>query len=410
MGDVRCQMTIAIWMNNKSPENTGGTDFSSDIGFDILGIRPLKPETLQVYLDGSLIFQGPNTFLPPFNGASSSIIPILSGGYEGFGVVLGNTENLNPDTAYLVVVNCEDIDGETFTIDNTFSFTTENIIESVGMGPYEITIDVTFSGNMSPLEEIQSSANYIFNNGAYARKVDLLESLGDSAKKIRLWVELLYGYDSFTLRLNPKLLDQQGYPIVRDFVIEPFHSTANISNYNGRVRTWRESEFVQADSQRIYLAGLKGIDVFRKQTKVNPVRWAQIFDGCGISAMFVANYGGDYVFSDIVPPYLKDQVPLPGGTAHVTDPICFSIADLTTAVEIPSVLTYVNNLLVFKGSVGGWYNGFSGNISIGFKKLEFRVVVPVGMILPDTTVSVRVIATDLLGNMLDTTYTFTTIA
>lgn len=399
-----CQMAL-IWMDNKYPENTGGTDLSSDIGFDILGERPLKVETLQVYLDGLLIFQGPDTFLPPFDGAFSSIIPIISSGYRGYSVILCNTIDFSPDTTHSVVVNCEDIDGDVFTTGNTFDFTTENIIELIEIGPYEITIDVTFSGLMSPVEELWSCANYIFNGNAYARKIEVLESSGSSVKKIRLWAELLYGRDSFSLHLGPLITDLHGYPIVRDFTFNIFHSTANISNYDGKVRTWRESELIQADSQRIYLAGIKGIDVFRKQTRVTPVHWGQIFDGYGISAMFVANYSGDYIFSDTITPYLKDLVPPPSGTFYVVDPIFLTVADLTTAVEITSVMVYINNLLIFKGDGGGWRNGFSGNIDIRFRELCFKIITN-GAILPNTVVSVRVVATDLLSNTLDETYTF----
>ena len=145
-------------------------------------------------------------------------------------------------------------------MDESFSFRTATGISSAQYGPYEITIDVVFGSNLYDDTELTNPANYTFSNGMYARYV---EKLTDNS--IRLWIELFYGEELFTLTINSNIKDSYGYSIPSYWnttTIEPFESTANIGNYNGKIRTWRESSLVSADTQRIYLAGSKGIDIF----------------------------------------------------------------------------------------------------------------------------------------------------
>jgi hypothetical protein len=245
-------------------------------------------------------------------------------------------------------------------------------------------------------------AYYLFDNGMYVR---LVENLGNNS--YRLWTELYEGDATFGLTFSPSLVDSNGGSIYSDpITTTPFPSTADLSNYDGKVRTWRQSNLISADSQRIYLAGTRGIDVFRKISEVNPVRWGQILDAYGISAMFVANYGNDLVITDTVPPYLTDQDPPPVGVAYTSDPILFTITDFESAVEIPSTTVYVNDILAFSGGDGGWSNGYSGTITVEFRKLVF-VINPSVPFIPESVIRVRVIASDLFGNTMDGTYSFT---
>jgi hypothetical protein len=295
------------------------------------------------------------------------------------------------------------------TSDAHFSFRTGFSIDIVEVSLYEITLDLTFTDLLKIDNGLLNSSNYIFNNGMYARKVDIISIVGGFAEKIRLWAELFSNNSSFNLQLSSDILDQYGFSIPGSYnfeIISPFISEANISNYNGKIRTGRESELVFADSQRIYLAGKKGIDVFRKQSKTTPVKWAQILDGYEITAMFVANPDGDVIITDTNPPFLQDQIPIPDGTMISTEPIQFTIADLKTSIEITSVMVYINNQLIFQGAGGGWSNDFFGKITIGYKKLDFYTKPNVPFIL-SSVVYVRVIARDLLNNLLDTTYSFT---
>jgi hypothetical protein len=121
--------------------------------------------------------------------------------------------------------------------------------------------------------------------------------------------------------------------------------------------------------------------------------------------MFVANFGGGYKFRDEEPPYLVDQSPSPGETVSTPDTqLEFTIRDKKTAVEPTAVSIFVNGVKAFGGDVG-WLNGFSGQIVIKHKNLEVAVTHP-SPIVEDSTVSVRVLATDLMGNSLDTQYLY----
>jgi hypothetical protein len=178
-----------------------------------------------------------------------------------------------------------------------------------------------------------------------------------------------------------------------------------MGNFNGKIRTWRESGLVSADSQRIYLAGSKGIDIFRKETSMVPRRWGQIFDAYGINSMFVAHFGGDILATDSDSPYFQYQNPFPETTVSSSTNIWFTIVDDTTTVEIPSLVVYVNNIIAFNGGYGGFSNGFSGNIVIGYQKLEVTIIPPTPF-TDGETIYVRVVATDILENRLDGSYRF----
>jgi len=190
--------------------------------------------------------------------------------------------------------------------------------------------------------------------------------------------------------------------------ISPFQSEANISNYNGRIRTWRESKIVLADSKRIYLGGTKGIDVLHKGTGYPPTKWAYALNGYKIGAMCLANYSSDLTFSETAAPYLKDLWPASGGSVRLDDSVFFTVADLGTAVNITDVTVYINGAVAFAGGYGGWSNSYVGSIEVSHQELDFTIEPSGGF--SEGTVSVRIIAYDLLGNQLDTTYSFTASA
>jgi len=237
----------------------------------------------------------------------------------------------------------------------------------------------------------------------YTRYVDRID-----ADTVRLWVELFYGNESFTLTVTDNIRDAYGDTLPAPYnsiTIEPFQSTATMGNFNGKVRTWHESNLVSADSQRIYLAGNKGIDVFKKEENLIPSRWAQVFDSYGVNAMFVAHFGGDYEFVDTSPPYFTYQNPFPGTTVSASSSIYITVADADTSVEPTGVTVYINELLAFSGGSGGWANGFSGSIQIGYQSLEM-IFTPPAPFEDGEEVEVRVIAWDISGNIMDASYSF----
>jgi hypothetical protein len=277
-------------------------------------------------------------------------------------------------------------------------------ILSAEVSEFEIAIDVIFDNYMTLDAALINPANYTFDNGAYSRLVDVLD-----INTVRIWVELFYNNLSFTLTVS-NVIDGYGSSILppdNSIIVSPFYSATNINitNYNGKVRTWHDSSFIAADSQRVYLAGTKGIDVFRKLTPTSFLRWAQIYDAYGIDSMFVANFPNDIIFNDQNRPTVTNLDPNIADIAMPSTHITFDILDLSTAVEITEVKVYINSEIAFRGDYGGWYNGYSGNINIGYKTLSFDIWPSTDFEL-ESTVSVRVFAKDLIGLYVNYSYVF----
>lgn len=270
---------------------------------------------------------------------------------------------------------------------------------SAEVGPYEITIDLVFDGYLYVNDELTNSANYTLSGGAYIRNVEVLD-----VDRLRLWSENFYGQTSFQLNIS-NIMDGYGDPIDVTTSVTPFYSTANIGSYNGFIRTNHSSRIITSDSQRIYLSGAKGIDVFRKGTGISKYKWAQIFDGYGINTMFVANFPTDISIVDTQAPYISYSLPGNGDVAIPETHIIAIVSDATTSIEITSLSIYVNGTIAFIGSYGGWQPGFSGNIILLYQSIGFNIW-PEDPFTMDSFVTVRIIADDLLGNQMDTSYTF----
>lgn len=386
---------------NKSPgENVTGIDGNTLISFDAYdSSSDINPNTFLVYVSGNLAFSGPDTFHAPYDGPSSVIIEKEISGTDGYNIVIDYTGQYPSNTLCFVNVYVED--HSSLHIDDTWSFRTGNRIISVEPLIYEVVLDVTFEQPFSVSTSSLEPANYIFTNGMYARKAEFI-----SNTVMRLWVELFNSNEEFSLSVSSSIVDGYGNSIppgYNSFIFHPFKSTADISNYNGRLRTWRDGHVVVADENNIYLGGSKGIDVFNKVEG----RWAQIFNENNLTkSLFVANFGGTYDYTETIEPYLFDVYPSPSGVAPYNTVILFSVGDVALAVEPTALKVYVNDVLAFNGSYGGWQNGFSGFVDIQYQYLNVAIKPPVPY--PSMTrVDVRVVAEDLLGNVLDTIYYYT---
>jgi hypothetical protein len=386
---------------NKSPgENVTGIDGNTLISFDAYDSDSnINPNTFLVYVSGNLAFSGPNTFHAPYNGPNSIITEKEIEGTTGYNIVVDYTGEYTSNTLCSVRVYVED--QTLFPIDDTWYFRTGNRIISIVPLTYEVVLDVTFEQPFTISSSSLEPANYVFTNGMYARKAEII-----SNTVVRLWVELFYTHEEFSLNVSSSIVDGYGKSIPQsynNFVFYPFESLADISNFNGRIRTWRDGNVVVADDNNIYLAGTKGIDVFNKQRG----RWAQIFnENKSVQSMFVANFGGTYDYSETVEPYLFDMYPSPSGVAPYNTVIMFSVGDVALAVEPTALKVYVNDVIAFNGSYGGWENGFSGFVDIQYKYLNVAIKPPVPY-SSGVQVNVRVVAEDLLGNILDTVYFYT---
>lgn len=377
-----------------------GVDLLTSISANILDNLDILSGSVRAYINDELVFDG-SSFIYPYYG---TVTPITQDGYSGCNIVINKTTQYLASTWTTVRLTASNIVG--LSVDESWRFLTKTSIKQVEQGPYEITFDVTFTGPMYDNEELTNSANYKFTSGAYARRIDKLAN-----DKIRIWSEYIFGQTSFDLTISSNVKDSYGISIVGNTIpVIPFYSSANLGNYNGLIRTYHNSRFVSADSQRIYLAGSKGVDVFKKGSRIlNNRTWAQIFDAYGIDSMFVMNYPNDISITDTHAPYISYALPGDGETAFPSSHILFVITDAATSVELSSVTIYINNVAAFRGNYGGWQDGFCGNIGIGYKNIGVDIWTTTPFVVGDY-ITVRIIASDLMANVMDHSYTFEVIA
>jgi hypothetical protein len=408
---------VPPWVENRLPVPTQtAVDVDSSVSFDLLDdYSGVDLSTVMVLIGGRTAYDG-GSFAPQFGG---TVVPVIMDGYDGYRFTIMPDAPFALSSAVDVSVTGRDFSGNPMPPpdplqpdnDGYWTFYTESTVMTVVSGLYEITLDVAFSGPMTVDGALENPGCYQFDNGMYARLVDVL-----SPSSVRLWVELYQGSGSFSMMLDPAITDSYGGSISGSFEVDaPFQSDATMSASNGLIRTWagrgsafprQGSRLAWMDSQRVYLAGSKGIDVFRRNTAGTVVRWAQVLDAYGVDAMFVANFDGDYIFDDIAAPILEDQVPAPGSSdAKTTTDITFTVSDATTAVEIVATAAYVNGVLAFAGGAGGWMNGWTGSIVVRHNSIILTLYPPLAY-TPGTSVTVRVVSADLLGNALDESYVF----
>jgi hypothetical protein len=367
---------------------------------DIIDEYGIDVSKVDAYVNDSLVFAGPSTFYSPYTGTITSLTSIDGyDGYSGYRLSLTYPEQNSYFSVRVTAVNNLDSYGE-----DSWNFSSITSVEQASANPYEINLRIVFGGPILIDDNFTNVTNYQFTNGMYARYAEIPETFGNYANEIILWVELFYGQTTFQLSVN-SLTDAYGCPVSATYNVVPFNSIADMTNYNGTVRTWHASNVIQSDSQRIYLAGDGGIDVFRKTSPSTVSRWGQIFDSYGVQSMFVSNFGTDYSFTDTSPPIIFNRDPAPSALWDNIGPITFSIADINTAVEIVNLYISINDINIFNGSSGGFKNGYYGNILVGYKNLSV-VIYPPAEFPSGSDVYVNVIATDLLSNSLNTTYKF----
>jgi len=395
---------------NPFPFQTG-VGLSPTISADILDDEGVVASTIDAYVDGALAYDGAAAaFVAPFSG---SLVPTTVDGYSGYHIALSRSTLFQPSTTAVIRMVARDADA--MVMDETWRFRIGTILLRLDQGPYEITLDAEFSSPML-LSTLLDASQYRFSGGVYTRYVEPLPPGSTTPTGARLWVERFQGENPFTLTVSPLVRDSYGDILAsegRTAQITPFQSSAFFSNTDGLVRSWHESRLVMKDSLRAYLTDIRGLDVFDvAQGLSSPLRWAQVLDAYGVGAACLSSMG-DYVFHDTVPPFLAGRVPAPGaiGVPQGTD-IRLSVADETTATEITTLVIYVNGFLAFSG-VSGWglFPGdppawWGGHISVGRQILNVYLRPPAGAIVVGLN-TVAVLATDLAGNLLDTSYTFT---
>lgn len=388
------------FLRNRDPGvDVGGVGASQSFSFDVLddysGVAPL---TLYFFVNGAPAYIGATqSWVAPFDGYVGRVEDV--DGYDGYHVRIDHPALSASSRVDLRVVAQ---DGQGNLLDETYGFWIAPALLSVAVDPYETTLRVTFSGAMDPTLLLDASM-FALSDGAYARKAEM-----PAPDQALLWVERFQGAGPFELTVSDSLLDIHGGALAGDRTrsVEVFQSDALFSNTDGLVRSWRVSRQIARDAQRVYLAGLRGLDVLDIRYGITRAsRWSQILDAYGISAMCLT--GDGYDFSEGEPPTLTSQDPAPGSIVPSPTTIRFLVVDAVTSVETTSLAVYIGSRLVFSGGSSGWLNGWGGQVSVSPHQLAVELFPPAGEFLSGETVSVRVMATDLLGNAMDRTYQFT---
>lgn len=266
---------------------------------------------------------------------------------------------------------------------------------------YEILVSVEFSNDLLNNGEELKTKNYIFNNGAFVRKVELINS-----KKVNLFVEKLFDFESFILTVSASIKDIYNNSLNNNVLnVSVAFSVADLSNYNGFVRTSRSERAIFIDSQRLYMSGDRGIEIFRKKTDITFEKWGQFFCNVPITAMTIVNYPNDLIITDGSPPFIYSSEPTNGQQNVMPDTsISFVLRDLDTGINLDKIKVYVNNIEVFSGN-SGWKNSYYGNIEIYYKSLSFVLFAPINFEY-GSTVNIKIESYDLLNNFSLNEYEF----
>jgi hypothetical protein len=401
---------VSPFLYNRNPvPDAGGIAPNTPFWFDVLDDYNVVPGSLKFYVDGNMAYNGtpaPGAWCPPFDGYIGRVEDVIDG-YDGYRVRIDHSTLLFPPSSR-VNIRVIAMDAQSNILDETYGiWISPALIEPPKVDPYENTLSLFFSGDMEPSSLLDGYLFKLsnlsdFSNKAFVRKVDML-----AADRVRLWVEWFQGDGPFTLTVSNKVRDiHDGYLIGAGGILDVFQSDAAYTNTNGLVRSWHESRLVTRDGQRAYLAGARGIDVFDVRLGLfDASRWGQVLDAYGIGAMCLVKSGDGYEFSGDSPPQLCDQLPAPETTVPSPDAILFSIIDNITSVETVSLAVYISGLLVFSGGSGGWANNWGGQITVHPHQLDVELYPSENFSL-GSRVSVRVVASNLLGQLLDSTYGF----
>ncbi len=391
----------APFLENRNP----GSEFvglapEQSWSFDLLdAYGDTLASSIRIYVGKTQVYSGSTqSWTAPYDGYFGKI---LVDGYDGYHIRIDHPISA-PSARIDIRVLASDAQGG--DLDETYGFWIAPSALQPSLGPYEITVELPFSGAMDPASVFDASLFHL-SGGAYVKFVEIL-----TPDRVRLWVERLWSVETISLTVSRLVADTRGAHPIFDtvFDISKFNSTAFFSNATGLLRTWHVDHLVQSDLRRAYFAGEKGVDIFDTRFGIqNAFRWAQVLDEYGIMAMCVLNSADSYSFDTITSPHLENLNPWAGqGGVSTNANISFSVLHSLISVEAISLVIYVNTILVFAGSAGGWAHSWGGQIAARPEGLDVELFSPAPF-AAGSTVFVRVMASDLLGNQLDMTYSFT---
>jgi len=394
--------TLPPFLYNRDPvPDAGGIVPGASFSFDVLDdYSGVVPESLVFYVDGAMAYDGVSgNWHPPYDGYVGRVEDVVDG-YDGYHARIDHPTPFPASARVNIRVVARDVQGN--VLDETYGFWISPALVSVFVDPYETTLRLVFSGDMEPSSLLDASLFRLSGRRAYVRKVDILD-----AYEARLWVEWFQGEGPFALAVSDMVRDiHDGYLIGAGASLNVFQSDAMFTNTDGLVRSWHDSRLLARDGQRIYMAGMRGIDVFDDRFGIPATsRWGQVLDSYGINAICLVKSGDGYEFFESDPPQLRDQFPAPDTTVPSPGAVLFSVVDNITAVETVSLAVYVGGTLVFSGGSGGWMNNWGGQITVRQHRLDVELYPP-SPFAPGTRAYLRVLASDMLGNIVDRTYAF----
>lgn len=154
--------------------------------------------------------------------------------------------------------------------------------------PFPNTVEIHFDQVLLQDSELLKSSNYTFNHGAFTLSVEQIDE-----KQVRLVVENLFDFNSFTVSVNENIKNFAGEsvdPNSRSFSFPlAFRPQADdkflsITTDNGRLRSGIIAKKVTEDADNWYVLTESGLDVIDKASLTNK---AFLLDGYGFNTIHV---------------------------------------------------------------------------------------------------------------------------
>jgi len=157
--------------------------------------------------------------------------------------------------------------------------------------PFPVTVEVTFDSVMLDDNALTDPGSYVFNHGAYATIVEIL-----AEDKVRLFVENLFEYDSFTLTV-------QDVKNANGEEIDPAHDSVSftisrpnvpgsmltVTSANGRLKSGTNVLKIGESDTHWFIMTESGVDIVNRTSLRNE---GFILDGYGYGFNTVHVGGG----------------------------------------------------------------------------------------------------------------------
>lgn len=154
--------------------------------------------------------------------------------------------------------------------------------------PWPVTVEVHFDSVLLADDNLTNPDNYTFTHGAYATSVDHIDT-----NMVRLTVENLFEFDSFTVTVSSNIKNQSGQGVdisanSYSFPIstrpQPSDMYQSLSAHNGRLKSGTVVVAIDSDADKWYIQTESGVDVVDKVSLSNQ---GFILDGYGYNTIHI---------------------------------------------------------------------------------------------------------------------------